>query len=73
MMVCLDEPFIKGLILVFRKNMYTIYLSNKLQQLLSPVGLQSGSDLATSFLGDWNAHLFTVDRRKCLILVNNKT
>jgi hypothetical protein len=53
--------------------MFTIYLSNKLQKLLSPVELQSGNELATSFLGDWNAHLFTVDRRNCLVLVNNKT
>jgi hypothetical protein len=53
--------------------MYTIYLSNKLQKLLSPVDLQSGCDWATSFLGDWNAHLFTLDRRKCLVMINNKT
>ena len=26
-----------------------------------------------SLFGDWNCHLFTVDRKKCLIFMNNRT
>jgi hypothetical protein len=27
----------------------------------------------SSTFGDWNGHLFTIDRRRCLIFMNNKT
>jgi hypothetical protein len=49
----------------------TIYCSNKLESFL---GQSKGTDLQSStWLGDWNGHLFTVDRKKCLIFMNNKT
>jgi hypothetical protein len=53
--------------------MTRIYLSAKLQKLFPPLAPPAGADLPGSVLGDWNAHLFTVDRRKCVVLVNNKS
>ena len=49
----------------------TIYCSKKLESFL---GQSEGTDHQSStWLGDWNGHLFTVDRKKCLIFVNNKS
>lgn len=50
----------------------TIYCSKKLETFLGQI--TTSSSLPTpSILGDWNAHLFTIDRKKCLIVMNNKT
>jgi hypothetical protein len=49
----------------------TIYCSKKLENFLGPVR-QTMSPLGTSSLGDWNGHLFTIERKKCLIFMNNK-
>ena len=50
----------------------TIYCSKKLETFL---GQSIRTDIPTdsSGLGDWNGNLFTVDRKKCLIFMNNKT
>jgi hypothetical protein len=32
-----------------------------------------GNDMETSRFGNWNGHLFTIDRRKNLIFTNDKT
>lgn len=53
--------------------MSRIYLSAKLQKLFPPVAPQAQDNLSGSALGDWNAHLFTVNRKKCVVLVNNKS
>lgn len=52
--------------------MPTIFCTTKL------AGLFKTSDFSVpesdpSLLGDWNGHLFSIDRRKCLIFVNNKS
>ena len=53
--------------------MSRIYLSAKLQKLFPPIAPQARDNLPGSALGDWNALLFTVDRKKCVVLVNNKS
>jgi hypothetical protein len=50
----------------------TIYCSKKLETYLGDVS-PLNPQLNESTLGDWNGHLFTVNRKKCLILTNNKT
>jgi hypothetical protein len=47
-----------------------IYCSKNLEKFLGPVNPTIPS---TSILGDWNGHLFTIHRRKCLLFMNNKT
>jgi len=50
----------------------TIYCSNKLEKFLGQISpkfqVTEGSDF-----GNWNGHLFTIDRKKCLIFMNSKT
>jgi hypothetical protein len=50
----------------------TIYCSKKLETFLGQITptIQTNE---SSILGDWNGHLFTIDRKKCLIFMNNKT
>jgi hypothetical protein len=48
----------------------TIYCSNKLEKFLGQI---TPTIPEPSILGDWNGHLFTIDRKKCLIFMNNKT
>jgi hypothetical protein len=50
----------------------TIYCSKKLEIFLGPIASKI-QPIESSSLGDWNGHLFTIDRRKCLIFMNNKT
>lgn len=50
----------------------TIYCSKKLETFLGQVSpLIQPTDNST--FGDWNAHLFTIGRKKCLIFMNNRT
>jgi hypothetical protein len=49
----------------------TIYCSKKLETFLGKIVKPVSA--VSSWLGDWNGHLFTVDRKKCLIFMNNKT
>ncbi len=50
----------------------TIYCSKKLETFLGQINT-SIKPTETSIFGDWNGHLFSIDRRKCLIFMNNKT
>ena len=52
--------------------MATIFCSKKLQGLFGAVVSKQAVDTLPSPLGDWNGHLFTVERRKCLVFINNK-
>jgi hypothetical protein len=49
-----------------------IYCSKKLEAFLGeiPHAIQPAE---SSIFGDWNGHLFTVERKKCLIFMNNRT
>jgi hypothetical protein len=53
--------------------MTTIFCSNKLKQLLGPTVSENKTNLQKSPIGDWNGHLFSIDKRKCLAFVNNQT
>ena len=50
----------------------TIYCSNKLETFLGQI-TPTIQPTESSILGDWNGNLFTVDKKKCLIFMNNKT
>lgn len=50
----------------------TIYCSKKLETFLGQI-IQTVQSTESSNLGDWNGHLFTIDRKKCLIFMNSKT
>jgi hypothetical protein len=50
----------------------TIYCSKKLETFLGKI-TPTIHPTDPSILGDWNGHLFTIDRKKCLIFMNNKT
>ncbi len=49
-----------------------IYCSNKPEKFLGQIN-PGFLEITSSFLGDWNGHLFTIDRKKCLMFMNNKT
>ena len=51
--------------------MTTIFLTNKLQLLIGTNRLGTASEFTPCLLGDWNAHVFFVERKKNLIFVNN--
>ncbi len=53
--------------------MATIFCSNKLKDFLGQKYFGTPDEPAVNGFGDWNAHLFYFDRRKNLILVNNKS
>jgi len=50
----------------------TIYCSKKLETLLGQIS-PTVQPTESSILGDWNGHLFTIAKKKCLIFMNNKT
>ena len=50
----------------------TIYCSKKLETFLGQT-IPTVNPSAYSIFGDWNGHLFTVDGKKCLIFMNNRT
>src|SRR5688572_25887935 len=50
----------------------TIYCSKKLETFLGKVEPTTQSTPSIVF-GDWNGHVFTLDKRKCLILTSNQT
>jgi hypothetical protein len=50
----------------------TIYCSKKLETFLGQI-IPIIQPTESSYLGDWNGHLFTIDRKKSLIFMNNKT
>ncbi len=49
-----------------------IYCSKKLQTYLGQA-LVINQPTENSEFGDWNGHLFTIERKKCLIFMNNRT
>lgn len=51
-------------------TMTTIYCSKKLETFIGPISQKLQSP-ETSSIGDWNAHLFTIERMKCLLFMNN--
>ena len=53
--------------------MTRIYSTKKLQGLIGNVETELPEDNKTRSLTDWNSHLFFVDKRKCLIFINNLT
>lgn len=50
----------------------TIYCSKKLETFLGLTS-QTIKPEEKAVLGDWNGHLFTVHRKRCLIFMNNRT
>jgi len=53
--------------------MLNIYCTKKLQNFIGNVETELPTDTVQRSLWDWNAHLFFVDRKKCLVFVNNLT
>lgn len=53
--------------------MSRIYCTKKLQSFIGLVDEKLPSDINEISINDWNAHLFFLDKRKCLIFVNNLT
>lgn len=53
--------------------MTPIFCSNKLRNLIGSEKMILFTDETESSIGGWNGHLFTVDRRKCLAFVNNRS
>lgn len=53
--------------------MIRLYCTKKLQDFLGNVENTLPEDFKELSSSDWNANLFSVDRRKCLILINNLT
>jgi len=57
----------------YNTTMTTIFCSDKLKKLLGSTVSENKTILQKSPLGDWNGHLFSIDKRKCLVFVNNQT
>jgi hypothetical protein len=53
--------------------MLKIYCSNKLSALIGNSLIDKTTNLFDSEFGQWNAHLFYLDSRKCVIAVNDVT
>jgi len=53
--------------------MIRIFCTKKLQYFIKNIDKELPTDLNNIALSDWNAHLFFIDKRKCLIFVNNLT
>lgn len=53
--------------------MTRIHLSAKLQALFTPFGPEVKITNSNAALGDWNGHVFTLNRKRYLLFVNNKT
>ena len=51
----------------------TIYCSKKLESFLGRIAHTTCQPANPSIFGNWNGHLFTINRRKCLIFMSNKT
>lgn len=53
--------------------MTTLYCSNKLREFIGEKNFESTALLVKNPFGDWNAHLFNFDRKRHLIIINNKS
>lgn len=70
------HPWRRGTICIKWENllaltMANIYCTKKFQQLVGKKLIQQ--DPVESMLGNWNAHLFPLQGRKCLILMNDQS
>ncbi len=52
--------------------MITLYCSNKLQKYIGFTQNQTTQNIHSE-LNSWNAHLFTINRKKCLFFMNHET
>ena len=50
-----------------------IYCTKKLANFINRDGLSPIQPETPSPLGEWNGHLFTINRKKCLVFVNNRS
>ncbi len=55
------------------EKMPRIYCTKKLEGFIGNVEQDLPSDIIHRSLMDWNAHLFFVERKKCIVFVNNLT
>ena len=53
--------------------MTTIYCSNKLKEFIGKTKDITESNTSENLIGNWNGHLFYMNRKKYLIFVNNKS
>jgi hypothetical protein len=53
--------------------MTTIFCSKKFHQFIGSKASIIPIDKSDSVIGDWNCHLFSLERKKCLIFINNKS
>lgn len=53
--------------------MTRVYCTNKLKDFIGNVDKSLPDDFNNIKSSDWNAHLFFVDKRKCIVFVNNLT
>lgn len=53
--------------------MTTIYCTNKLKEFFGLKKFPIADNSSENFIGNWNGHLFYLNRRKFLIFVNNKS
>lgn len=53
--------------------MHRVYCTKKLQSFIKEVEGNLPADLTEISLSDWNAHLFFIEKRKCIIFINNIT
>ena len=52
-------------------NYSNIFISKKLETVVPSTLIQLKSDLNNSYIGKWNATLFYVSRKKCVLLTNS--
>jgi hypothetical protein len=50
-----------------------IYCSKKLETFLGQITSAGPTTEPNSSFGDWNGHLFTINKERCFIFMNNKT
>ena len=50
-----------------------IYCTKKLEEFIGNVNQELPSKIIYRSVSDWNAHLFYVERKKCIVFVNNRT
>ncbi|MFD0991060.1 DUF6933 domain-containing protein [Mariniflexile jejuense] len=53
--------------------MHSVYCTKKLQSFIKEVEEKLPANLSEISLSDWNAHLFFIEKRKCIIFINNIT
>ncbi len=53
--------------------MLRIYCTKKLEKFIGNVDQELPSDIIHRSIFDWNAHLFFVERKKCIAFINNRT